>query len=197
MKTAIYATRFHCISTDQKPQNKKCPSGIDSWCFYKSSLARGKKPGFHKVWVKTPINEEYLPDILPIYQILASFELLSRCVRGVTQNSNEALHSKIWNRCSKENSASRSRVLIAVLSAISKFNVGKLKALKTIQDVNCLATSLSSEYLAFFTDYRRTYFRKKRKSANFKVAQQKIKLAKLLRIKIEKKIGPMYKSCGF
>ncbi|GFW71716.1 uncharacterized protein TNCV_219301 [Trichonephila clavipes] len=65
------------MSTDQKPQHKKCPSGIDSWCFYKS-LARGKKPGFHKDWVKTPINEEYLPKILPIYQRLASSELLSR-----------------------------------------------------------------------------------------------------------------------
>ncbi|GFT39835.1 uncharacterized protein TNCV_4869831 [Trichonephila clavipes] len=50
MKTAIYATLFHCMSSDQKPQHKKCPSIIDSWCFYESSLARGKKPGFHKDW---------------------------------------------------------------------------------------------------------------------------------------------------
>ncbi|GFU34522.1 uncharacterized protein TNCV_1992591 [Trichonephila clavipes] len=116
MKTAIYATLFHCMSTDQKPQHKKCSSGIDAWCFYKSSLARGKKPGFHKDWLKTPINEEYLPKFLPIYQKLASSELLSRCVRGLTQNSNETLYSMIWNRCSKENSASRSLVLIAVSS---------------------------------------------------------------------------------
>ncbi|GFX99647.1 uncharacterized protein TNCV_3053041 [Trichonephila clavipes] len=169
----------------------------NSWCFNQSSLARGKKPGFHKDWVKTPINEEYLPKILPIYQRLASSELLSRCVRGLTQNSNEALHSMIWNRCPKENSASRSRVLIAVSSAISEFNVGTLKNLKTFQDVNCLVTSLSSEHLAFFTDYRRTYFRKKIKSANFKVEQEKIKFAKLRRLKIEKKLGPMYKSGGF
>ncbi|GFT76871.1 uncharacterized protein TNCV_4931641 [Trichonephila clavipes] len=159
-------------------------------------MARGKKPGFHKDWVKTPINEEYLPEILPIYQRLASSELLSRCVRGLTQNSNEALHSMIWNRCSKENSASSS-VLIAVSSAISEFNVGTLKALKTFQDVNCLATSLSSQHLVPFTDYRRTYFRKKIKSANFKDAQQKIKLAELRRLKIEKKLDSMYKSGGF
>ncbi|GFX56820.1 uncharacterized protein TNCV_495681 [Trichonephila clavipes] len=196
-KLTRYYTNAIRINKDQKPQHKKCPSGIDSWCFYQSSLARGKKPGFHKDWVKTPINEEYLPKILPIYQRLASSELLSRCVRNLTQNSTEALHSMIWNRCSKENSASRSRVLIAMSSAISEFNVGTLKALETFQDVNCLATSLSSEHLAFFTDYRRTYFRKKIKSANFKVAQQKIKLAKLRRLIIEKKLGPMYKSGGF
>ncbi|GFW37129.1 helitron_like_N domain-containing protein [Trichonephila clavipes] len=58
MKTAIYAALFHCISTDQKPQHKKCPSGIDSRCFYQSSLAHGKKPGFHKDWIyKTPIGQ--------------------------------------------------------------------------------------------------------------------------------------------
>ncbi|GFU53706.1 uncharacterized protein TNCV_5048091 [Trichonephila clavipes] len=100
------------------------------WCFYQSSLALGKKPGFHKDWVKTQINEEYLPKVLPIYQKLASSELLSRCVGGLTQSSNEALHSTIWNKCCKENSASRSRVLIAVPSALSEFNVGRLKALK-------------------------------------------------------------------
>ncbi|GFT52032.1 uncharacterized protein TNCV_4999221 [Trichonephila clavipes] len=66
---------------NQNPQHKKCPSGIDSWCFYQSSLARGKKPGFHKDWVKTPINEEYLPR-MPIYQRLASSELLSRTPWG-------------------------------------------------------------------------------------------------------------------
>ncbi|GFV78993.1 uncharacterized protein TNCV_4347521 [Trichonephila clavipes] len=195
MKTAIYATLFHCMSTDQKPQHKKFPLGIDSWCFYQSSLALGKKPDFHKYLVKTPVNEEYLPKFLPIYQRLASselLELLSRCVRGLTQNSNEALHSMIWKRGSKENSVSRSRVLIAVSSAISEINVGTLKALKPFQNVNCLATSL-----AFSTIYRRTYFRKKRKSANFKVAQQKIKLAELRRLKIEKKLGPMYKYGGF
>ncbi|GFV63762.1 uncharacterized protein TNCV_2412151 [Trichonephila clavipes] len=103
----------------------------------------------------------------------------------------------LWNRCSKENSASKSPVLIAVSSAISEFNVETLKALKTIQDVNCLATSLSSEHLAFITDYRRTYFRKKTKSANFKVAQQRIKLAKLRRLKINKTLSPMFKSGGF
>ncbi|GFV80519.1 uncharacterized protein TNCV_2150531 [Trichonephila clavipes] len=96
------------MTTDQKPQHKKCPSGIDSWCFYQSSLPRGKKPGFHKDWVKTPINEKYWPKILPIYQRLASSELLSRCVRGLKLKSNELLHSMIWNRGSKENSASSS-----------------------------------------------------------------------------------------
>ncbi|GBN45283.1 hypothetical protein AVEN_167517-1 [Araneus ventricosus] len=198
MKTAIYATLFHSISTDKKPQHKKCPSGEDSWCFYQSALARGKKPGAHKDWVKTPINEKHLCKILPIYQWLASTDLLSRCVRGLTQNSNEALHSMIWNKCFKENSASRNRVLIAVSNAISEYNVGTLKTLETFQSINCLPTSSASKHLANFTDYRRTYFRNKIKSVKYKVAQQKIKQAKLRRLKTEKKLeGITYKAGYF
>ncbi|GFW32164.1 uncharacterized protein TNCV_2601901 [Trichonephila clavipes] len=39
MKTAIYATLLHSISTDAKPQHSKCPAGENSWCFYQSVIA--------------------------------------------------------------------------------------------------------------------------------------------------------------
>ncbi|GFW12311.1 uncharacterized protein TNCV_2489551 [Trichonephila clavipes] len=96
MKTAIYATLFHSISTDQKPQHFKCPTGKDSWCFFQAALARGEVPGPHVKHVKTPLKETHLAKIMPIYQRLASNELLQRCIRCVTQNANESLHSIIW-----------------------------------------------------------------------------------------------------
>ncbi|GFV77881.1 uncharacterized protein TNCV_351 [Trichonephila clavipes] len=95
MKTAIYATLLHSISTDAKPQHSKCLAGENSWCFYQSAIANGQKFGNHKVSVGTPINEKFLPKILPIYQRLASNELLERCIRSGTQNANESLHSMI------------------------------------------------------------------------------------------------------
>ncbi|GFT04428.1 uncharacterized protein TNCV_1929481 [Trichonephila clavipes] len=76
MKTAIYATLLHSISTDAKPQHSKCPAGENSWCFYQSAIANGEKPNNHKLNVGTPINEKFLPKILPIYQRLTSNELL-------------------------------------------------------------------------------------------------------------------------
>ncbi|GFV08764.1 uncharacterized protein TNCV_2488361 [Trichonephila clavipes] len=105
MKTAIYATLFHSISTDQKPQHFKCPTGKDSWCFFQAALARGEVPGPHVKHVKTPLKETHLAKIMPIYQRLASNELLQRCIRCVTQNANESLHSVIWGKCSKATSA--------------------------------------------------------------------------------------------
>ncbi|GFV26139.1 uncharacterized protein TNCV_4887701 [Trichonephila clavipes] len=103
MKTAIYATLFHSISTDQKPQHFKCPTGKDSWCFFQAALARGEVPGPHVKHVKTPLKETHLAKIMPIYQRLASNELLQRCIRCVTQNANESLHSIIWGKMFKRN----------------------------------------------------------------------------------------------
>ncbi|GFT23489.1 uncharacterized protein TNCV_2017301 [Trichonephila clavipes] len=57
MEFAIYATLFHSISTDEKPQHFKCPSGKDSWCFFQVSSARGKVPGPHNY--HTHLEEEY------------------------------------------------------------------------------------------------------------------------------------------
>ncbi|GFU36845.1 uncharacterized protein TNCV_3727091 [Trichonephila clavipes] len=80
MKTVIYATLLHSISTDAKPQHSKCPAGENSWCFYQSAIANGEKPNNHKLNVRTPIKEKFLPKILPIYQRLATNELLERCI---------------------------------------------------------------------------------------------------------------------
>ncbi|GFW39570.1 uncharacterized protein TNCV_3187411 [Trichonephila clavipes] len=124
MKTAIYATLFHSISTNQKPQHFKCPTGKDSWCFFQAALARGEVPGPHMKHVKTPLKETHLAKIMPIYQRLASNELLQRCIRCVTQNADESLHSIIWGKCSKETSATLRRVTIAVCDAVCEFNFG-------------------------------------------------------------------------
>ncbi|GFX62146.1 RNase H domain-containing protein [Trichonephila clavipes] len=63
MKTAIYATLFHSISTDQKPQHFKCLTGKDSWCFFQAAIARGEVPGPHVKHVKTPLKETHLAKI--------------------------------------------------------------------------------------------------------------------------------------
>ncbi|GFV55643.1 uncharacterized protein TNCV_1821301 [Trichonephila clavipes] len=97
-----------------KPQHSKCPAGENSWCFYQSAIANGEKPNNHKLNVGTPINEKFLTKILPIYQRLASNELLERCIRCGTQNANESLHSMIWAKCPKEIFVNKRRVKRAV-----------------------------------------------------------------------------------
>ncbi|GFX50211.1 uncharacterized protein TNCV_2782331 [Trichonephila clavipes] len=142
MKIAIYAKLFHSISTDQKPQHFKCPTGKDSWCFFQAVLARGEVPGPHVKHVKTPLKETHLAKIMPTYQRLASNELLQRCIRCVTQNANESLHSIIWGKCSKETSATLRRVTIAVCDAVCEFNFEKIELREDLKSRRGLAVSL-------------------------------------------------------
>ncbi|GFW76190.1 uncharacterized protein TNCV_3800251 [Trichonephila clavipes] len=101
--TALRSTVKDCRAQDAKPRHSKCPAGENSWCFYQSAMtANGEKANNHKLNVGTPINEKFLTKILPIYQRLASNELLERCIRCGTQNANESLHSMIWAKCPKE-----------------------------------------------------------------------------------------------
>lgn len=94
-KTAIYATLYHSMSTDEKPQHLKCSKGKDSWCFYQAAVAKNQTPGSHKKHVGTPIALDNLTKLLLVYQRLASDDLLKRCINCRTQNSNEGLHNLI------------------------------------------------------------------------------------------------------
>ncbi|KAL8592498.1 hypothetical protein ACOMHN_021440 [Nucella lapillus] len=132
MKKAVMASLHHCYSTDSKPRHELCPVGADSWCFYQTALAQHQVPGPHKTLIHTPLNHEKLHQHLkPVYERLTDTQLLSRCVSGKTQNSNECLHSLIWSRCAKDKFVSRRRVQFAVITAISEFNFGPAAAQDT------------------------------------------------------------------
>ncbi|GFV37575.1 uncharacterized protein TNCV_4981971 [Trichonephila clavipes] len=177
MKTAIYATLLHSISTDAKPQHSKCPAGENSWCFYQSAIANGEKPNNHKLNVGTPINEKFLPKILPIYQRLASNELLERCIRCGTQNANESLHSMIWAKCPKEIFVNKRRVKRAVTEAVCEYNKGTVRTIVETQKALGVATGGSTKQLATILDCRKQKFRKPRQNASNKLALKLIKKA--------------------
>ena len=41
MRSAVWASLFHSMSTDASPQHQQCPEGVDSKCFYQKALVRG------------------------------------------------------------------------------------------------------------------------------------------------------------
>ncbi|GFU95757.1 uncharacterized protein TNCV_4889461 [Trichonephila clavipes] len=67
---------------------------------------------------------------MPVYQRLASNEILLRCVSGKTQNANESLHSCIWRKCPKDVFVSKKRINLAVTAAVSEVNIGYVETLK-------------------------------------------------------------------
>ena len=106
----VWATLFHCMSTNDDPNHqRRCPSGEESWCFYKRA-ERGvsftcrtceKEPPSDAVYVKQPLAFDVAAATVPIYERMSDPNLLKRMLKGKTQNSNECLHSVIWNRCPK------------------------------------------------------------------------------------------------
>jgi len=50
--------------------------------------------------------------------------LLNRCLKGLTQNQNEALNSVLWSKAIKTKFIGRKRLLIAVCNTICQFNTG-------------------------------------------------------------------------
>lgn len=197
MKNAIYATLYHSISTDKKPQHSKCPAGKDSWCFYQSAIATGEKPGSHKLFVGTPLKEAILPHILPIYQRLASNELLERCINCGTQNANESLHSVIWAKCPKETFVYKKRVELCVMEAVCEYNKGTLRCIKEVQNALGVPLGKCSMNLGVVLDSRKKMFRQKRRSAKYQLARKLVKKAILKRnILIKKSEGVTY-SAGY
>ncbi|GFT52485.1 uncharacterized protein TNCV_14641 [Trichonephila clavipes] len=116
--------------------------------------------------MRTPINEKFLPKILPIYQRLASNELLERCIRCGTQNANESLHSMIWAKCRKEIFVNKRRVKRAVTEAVCEYNKGTVRTIVETQKALGVATGGSTKQLATILDCRKQKFRKRRQNAS-------------------------------
>ena len=180
MKTAIYATLYHCMSTDQNPQHHKCPCGETSWCFYNRAVAKAEPiPRHDNSTMKTPLNNEVVKKLIPLYSRLANEELLQKCTSGKTQNANEALHSIIWSKCPKDTFVSRKKLEIGVTSAVSQFNMGCLASQKLKEEVTNLKFSPAALKIGKARDHRRLQRSKLSCQHISKSARKKLRLSKL------------------
>ena len=112
MQDSVYASLLHVSSTDENPMHEKCP--MDSWCKF------GQDGFKHRHGLPSAIVDL----LMPIYDDLASPDLLSRCMHGKTQNVNECLNGMIWQKCPKEVFVGRQTIEEGVYSAIAHFNDG-------------------------------------------------------------------------
>ncbi|GFS04106.1 hypothetical protein ElyMa_001167000 [Elysia marginata] len=147
MRRAILVSVYHGYSTDDFPQHQFCPPGPNSWCFYTRNISEHTYPCGHKQRVHTPLAYDLLHKHLqPIYDRLASVELLRRCELKTTQNPNESFHHSVWSRCTKKNFHSLKRVEFALISAAAEQNRGPT-AVSTIKDILGITTSTLSRWI--------------------------------------------------
>ena len=73
-----------------------CPNHENSWCKYQLDKIIGTQN--YENTINIPV---IIFHIKPIFQDLFNKELLSKCLNGQTENTNEALNAIIWTQCLK------------------------------------------------------------------------------------------------
>lgn len=121
LKDAIWATFYHKISTDVKPQHMYCLPGANSWCMWQKAKAEGSLKNYKH---QTALPEIVQTAIKPVYEALSKEDLLQRCVGGYTQNNNESYNQNIWKLAPKTTFGSLRIVEIAAYVTASVFNDG-------------------------------------------------------------------------
>ena len=197
MKTAIFATLTHCMSTDKKPQHQKCPIGATSWCFYQRALANGETPESHSSNLSTPLSLTTVQAIMPVYQRMASDNLLERC-KGRTQNANESIHSRVWAKCPKSVFASRYRVECAVADTVCEYNNGYIRSNLDKEAAIGLTPHVNTNKLAIRKDTKRIQLCAKKASVKYAKIRRKIRIS-CMRAEIaqQRKEGVSYSAGAF
>ncbi|XP_014485935.1 PREDICTED: uncharacterized protein LOC106750248 [Dinoponera quadriceps] len=133
MKKVIWATLKHKASTNEKPQHEDCPQGEDSWCTWQQAKSQGNLFDYEH---KPALSSDVLKAITSIYEELSNENLLTRCVGGYTQTSNESLNSMIWSLAPKQIFSGVKTIDIASYCAASIFSEGYFSILKMMDVMN-------------------------------------------------------------
>lgn len=127
-RNSILATYYHASSNDKNPKHASCSVSANVCCVNQAE-ATGEEPAlyFAKNLYLSRIQLQYLNDILSVYPHLTSRELLQRCLKQLTQNSNESLHSKLWPKCRISKFVSLDRILFALQATRLQHNLGQVE----------------------------------------------------------------------
>ena len=194
MRRAVWASLFHCMSTDESPQHDRCSA---KWCFYLKALESGDPIPPHKGNIRHPLAPSVGHEMLPIYERMTDTNLLQRMEKGQTQNANECLHSVIWSRCSKTMFVGKHKLHGAAASAVCSFNEGAIHltqvmdkmAIEYNEVINCYIEELDRRRVAMANAASSALSRKDRSD------QWLTKRGELLRLEAQE--GPSYVSGGF
>ena len=123
MKESIKAIQCHMVKNGKltlEKQHQYCPKSDDTWCKYWKDKREETKL-YNK---DNRLPEVFMTELDPIFQRLSKDDQLSRCLKGITQNQNEAANGILWSKCPKTKFCGARRVRIAACATIAAFNTG-------------------------------------------------------------------------
>ncbi|KAK3793833.1 hypothetical protein RRG08_066429 [Elysia crispata] len=196
-KIALLQSHYKKAVANYNPQHHLCPTGTRSWCFYNRALAFGKDPPSHKNCSSSSISPHVAEKVRGVYERLTAPELLQRCLKGLTQNADEAIHSTIWSRCPKHLFAGRRRVEIATTITVGNFNIGSTFIRELTEECGCGVGKISIAH-----GLKRDFARIKRaeKAEMVETKRRKIDMARAVTVAQQEFLaaegGPSYSSGG-
>ena len=101
MKKSIKAIQHHKIKNDKeslKKQHEYCPKSADTWCKY----WKDKNDHTNLYNEDARLSVVFVAELDPIFTRLSKYDLLIRCLKGITQNQNEAANGVLWFKCPKK-----------------------------------------------------------------------------------------------
>lgn len=124
----LLSSYYHERSSKDNLSHHYCPAGESSWCFRKRAEVTEEKPESHssKNLYFSGLNLAILRKILEVYIDLTSANLLLKCLKHRTQNSNERLLSKLWRKCLEIKHAGLERVVFAATVTALEHDFGSV-----------------------------------------------------------------------
>ncbi|KAK7106560.1 hypothetical protein V1264_017799 [Littorina saxatilis] len=189
MRSSIWSTLYHCMSTDERHFHHRCPTSPDTWCFYQRALIAGTEPPSHNdAPSHTFLTPQVAEKMVPVFRRMSDEALLKRMQHGGTQNTNESLNNLVWLRCPKTVFMGKGRVDGATARAVTTFNEGAFEVTRVMNKLYVDLTLSTLESLgkrdhrrisqadaavtARARDQRRDYARQRRLAVRAEHAQE-------------------------
>ena len=122
MQTSIKASQNHMIKSNASldQHHQYFPKSGDTWCKY----WKDKTNDTSTYNEDNRLADFFMKELEPISSRLSTGDLLNRCLKGMTQNQNEAANGMLWSRCPKTKFCGARKVRIAACETVTLFNTG-------------------------------------------------------------------------
>lgn len=194
MRKAVWAVYYHTRSCDAEPLHSFCPPGPNSWCKFQNALFEGTEKNYkHKITISSSVMDA----IKPVFNDLSHPKLLSKCLGGKTQNTNESFNSLVWKICPKTLGAGKLIAEIATNEATLLYNDGNVGRQSIMEEFGLTVGQNAKECLAEL-DVQRVATAERRIQASTKEARQlKRRKQKSNHENLISKEGPSYAAGEF
>ena len=121
MAKAAWAALMHKVAFENEEERHKfCPEGEASWCGWQRH-----KAGAEDQYIPSDRLPVAIFEVLkPIWRQLTDKVLLQKCLRGATQNHNEAWNGMLWGMCPKTSFVGAEVVKLSAALTCMRFNHG-------------------------------------------------------------------------